>query len=66
MLGHLNYLDLTPESRAEAATKARATLRAALANPTTTQEQRVLIQERISVLNQWALGTLPTTKPENG
>jgi hypothetical protein len=61
MLGHLNYLDLAPEKRSEAAEKARTQLRAALSNPALTEEQRTLLQERMVRLNQWVSGDLPSS-----
>ena len=69
MLGHLNYLDISPEKRAEAAAKARDQLRAAIMNPAITAEQRADLQARLTRLNQWAAGTLPssasTRTPQN-
>ena len=50
MLGHLNYLDISPEKRAEAAAKARDQLRAAIMNPAITAEQRADLQARLTKL----------------
>jgi hypothetical protein len=61
MLGHLNYIGLTAEKRDEVAAKARTQIKAALSNPALTEEQRAVLQERLTRLNQWAAGSLPSS-----
>jgi hypothetical protein len=61
MLGHLNYLGLSEEKRDETAAKARAQIKAALSSPTITAEQRAVLQERLTHLNKWAAGALPSS-----
>lgn len=60
----LNYLDIPVEQRREAAAKARANLRALLANPAQTLEQRALLQKRIVHLSKWEAGLLEVTPSE--
>jgi hypothetical protein len=57
-IGHLNYRDLSPDKRAEAATKLRAQLRTQLTSSTLTSEQRFEIQTRLKHLNMWVAGTI--------
>lgn len=49
----INYLSLTPEQRKRGADKQRESLRALLASPVITEEQRQLVQQRLSYVKQW-------------
>ena len=59
-LGRVTYLDLTEEQRREGAARAKARLKAMLANPALTEEQRVSLQDQMTRLRMWEAGTLPT------
>ena len=58
-MGHdrLNYLDIPPARRRNAAVKALTRLKDALGNPALTPEQVEAISTRIDHLNKWAAGT---------
>jgi len=61
-LGRVTYLDLTPEQRREGAAKARSKLKALLANPMLTADQRAALRIRVDELRLWEAGTLHTAR----
>ncbi len=52
-IGHLSYLDLTPEQRHEGAKAARERVRQLLANPFLSQDQRQILADRLSHIDAW-------------
>jgi hypothetical protein len=55
----LSYLDLSAEKRRVAASDFRVHLRAALNNPATPEEQKMVVRDRLLQLEAWAAGKLP-------
>jgi hypothetical protein len=62
-VGHLTYLDLSPEQRQQAAGRARERLRSHLANPFMTADQAKLLQEQAEKIDRWEAGLLPVETP---
>lgn len=54
----LTYLDLPLDQRKNAAKVARDRLRAMVSNPLLTTEQSQILAERMTLLDQWEMGSL--------
>lgn len=54
----MNYLSLSPELRAKSAQEAKAEIQSLLNSPILSEEQKVSLRDRLTVLDKWAAGTL--------
>jgi hypothetical protein len=62
-VGHVTYLDLSPEQRRQAAKAVREKVRAALANPFLTNEQKSALTYQLERITHWEHGRLAMGAP---
>jgi hypothetical protein len=62
-VGHLTYLDLTPDQRQEGARAAREQVRKLMANPFLTADQQKILSDRVMHIDKWENGQLEVGAP---